>query len=426
MRRAVAAITACALLAGCSAARATSRPVTLDVVLADDWETAPVVREVIRSFERERDVRVQVQAAPFSQIPDLVRNAIDLGEPFDLAHWHAFAAGAAGIAEPLDDLWAAADLAPEAFLPGAVEDVTWHGTRYGLPLDVNALVLLVNERLLRAAELEPDDLAEVAGFLAAARTITELDEVEHAITLSASSWAAYGWIRAFGGHLLRVDEDGEVTFTFDDPRTVAAIEALGDLATGGVATPPFAPDLALDSVQALTTGTVAMHASGSWDLPVTRRARGSAVSDDIVVLPMPRGDGDSGTVLGGSSLFVPRGAEQRELAFEFALALTEADVGLRLAEEEGRLPARVALYDDPMFTASPDVAAFVEQLPKASVMPLIAFPELATAFSTALERVLKGQESAEDAMARLQTHAEDTSRDEHGRLHGHADAIESR
>jgi multiple sugar transport system substrate-binding protein len=407
VRRLVAAVAAGALLAGCSAAQATSRPVTLDVVMADDWETAPAVREVIREFERERGVRVQVQAAPFSQIPDLVRNAIDLGEPFDLAHWHAFAAGANGFAEPLDGLWADAGLTVDAFLPGAVDDVTWQGVRYGVPLDVNALVLLANGRALRAAGITAGDLADVDDFLEVARTIRDEESVDYAITLSSSSWAAYGWIRAFGGDLLRTDGDGEVTFTFDDPRTVEALHTLGELAMDELGTPPFAPDLALDSIQALTDGSVAMHASGSWDLPVTRRARGSEVGDDVVVLPMPRGDDDAGTVLGGSSLFVPLGAEQRELAFAFALALIEREPGLRLAEEEGRLPARVDLYDDPMFASSPDLADFVEQLPEASVMPLIAFPELATSFGAALERIMKGQETAADAMSELQDLAEE-------------------
>jgi multiple sugar transport system substrate-binding protein len=407
VRRVVAVALAGALLAGCTAAQANSRPVTLDVVMADDWESAPAVREVIRNFEREHDVRVQVQAAPFSQIPDLVRNAIDLGEPFDLAHWHAFAAGADGIAEPLDELWAEAGLEAASFLPGAVEDVTWQGVRYGLPLDVNALVLLVNDQVLRSAGYSADDLADVERFLEVGRAVRELGEVDHAITLTASSWSAYGWIRAHGGDLLSIDDEGAVTFTFDDPRTIAAIAALGTMASEDIGTPPFAPDLALEAVQALTAGSVAMHASGSWDLPVTRRARQSSTADDIVVLPLPRGTGDTGTVLGGSSLFVPIGAAQRDLAFAFGLALTETEVGLRLAAEEGRLPALVGLYEHDLFTSSPDVVAFVEELSEASVMPLIAFPELAMAFSASLERVLKGQESAPAAMRGLQDLAEE-------------------
>lgn len=407
MRRGVVALLLAALLAGCGAAQATSRPATLDVVMADDWASAPVVREVVRSFERDHDVRVQIQAAPFSQIPDLVRNAIDLGEPFDLAHWHAFAAAADGIAEPVDDLWDREGLRASAYLPGAVEDVTWGGRRYGVPLDVNALVLLVNRAVLEGAGFGADDLATVEGFEATAAALVAAGEVQHAMTLSASSWSAYGWIRAFGGALVEVGADGEPTFRFDDERTVAAIDMLGRFATDGTGTPPFAPDLALDSVHALIEGSVAMHASGSWDLPVKRGARVAEGSDDLVVLPLPRGGDAPGTVLGGSSLFVPRGASERDLAFAFALALTEREPGLRLAEEEGRLPARVELYDDPSFDRSPEMVAFVDALPDASVMPLIAFPELAGSFGAALERVLKGQQTAEDAMGELQRLAEE-------------------
>jgi multiple sugar transport system substrate-binding protein len=408
VRRFLALLLGGALLTSCgTGTAATTRP-TLDVVMADDWETAPVVRQVVRDFERDHEVRVQIQATPFSQIPDLVRNAIDLGDPFDLAHWHAFAAAADELAEPLDAQWDEAGLSADDFLPGAVDDVTWEGRRYGVPLDVNALVLLVNGDALAAAGLTADDLRDAEDFLEAARALQDSSEVEHAITVTASSWTAYGWIRAFGGQLLERGDDGAVTFTFDDPRTVAALDLLGSLATEGIGTPPFAPDLSLDAVEELTKGTVAMHASGSWDLPVTQRARESVVSD-VRVLPLPRGGGDTGTVLGGSSLFVPRGAEHPDLAFAFARALTAADVGVALAREEGRLPARLDAYGDASFRDDPGMAAFVDELPEADVMPLIAYPDLAAAFSGALERVLKGQQPAGEALAELQDLAERTA-----------------
>jgi multiple sugar transport system substrate-binding protein len=225
--------------------------------------------------------------------------------------------------------------------------------------------------------------------------------------VSASSWAAYGWIRAFGGDLMEVDDDGEVTFTFDDPRTVAALDTLQQLVRDGTAPPPFAPDLALDAIQAFTEGTTAMHTSGSWDLPVTRRAIDPAVEqEDVLVLPMPVGEGDTGTVLGGSSLFVPTGAAERELAFELMLALTEDEVALELAFTEGRLPAVAELYEHEAFQREPDLAAFVDELPRADVMPLIAYPQLEGAFGEALEAVLKQQQDAATAMAAVQRRAE--------------------
>lgn len=411
-----AALLAVGLLAGvlsaCAAAPQRGGPTTLSIVMADDWASAPIVRGVIEEFERtHEDVRVEVQSAPFSQIPDLVRNAADLGEPYDVAHWHAFAAAAADLAEPLDDLWAEAGLDPTRYLDGAVQDVTWDGdVRYGVPLDVNALVLLADATTLDAADLTDADLADTADFVEVSRQLVEDGGARHAITVSASSWTAYGWIRAFGGDLLVRGADGSVTFTFDDPRTIAALDALAQLVRDGSAPPPFAPDLALDAVQEFTQGTVAMHASGSWDLSVTERAIDPAVAaKEVLVLPLPRASdpgASTGTVLGGSSLFVPTGAAHRELAFELMLALTADDVALALAFEEGRLPAVAALYDDPRFSEDPRVAAFVEQLSDADVMPLIAYPELDVAFGEALEAVLKLQEDAATALGAVQRRAE--------------------
>lgn len=400
-------------LAACASAPQAAEETTLSVILADDWASTATVTEVVSQFERDHEgVRVRVQGAPFSQILDMTRTAAELDQPYDVAHFHAFAAGATGDAQAIGDLWDAHGLSADRYLDGAVQGVTWDGdVRYGVPLDVNAMVLLANERLLEAAAITPDDLADASRFLEVARSLADSDEVDHALTVSGSTWAAYGWVRAFGGDVLQRASDGTVTFTFDDPRTVSALDALGQLVEDGSAPPPFAPDLALDAVAAFASGATALHASGSWDLSVTSRSVDAELTeDDVAVLPLPRGrdeGADTGTVLGGSSLFIPTGSEQRELAFAFMLALTEPEVGLQFAFEEGRLPALVAAYDDPRFSADDRLAAFVEELADADVMPLLAYPGLDTGFAEAVELVLRGEDAAL-TLAELQARAERT------------------
>lgn len=405
------------LLAGCTLSSSATEPATLRVIMADDWASAPLVGDVVAAFEEEHPgVRVQVQGSPFSQIPELVDGAMELGQPYDLAHWHAFAAAAAGLAEPVDDLWAEAGLTAEEYLPGAVLDVTWDGARHGVPLDVNALVLMANRDLLAAAGVTSDDLARVEGFAGHVERLASLEGTDHAIAVTASSWAAYGWIVAGGGQLLEtdaggtpsLDDAGLPTFTFDHPRTVATVDTLVSLVASGAAPPPLAPDLSMDAISSFADGRSALHASGSWDLPIARRASQAEITEeDVLVLPLPQLDpGSPRTVLGGSSLFIPEGAAERELAFELALALTELEVGVDLAAEEGRLPARTAAYDDPLFDTSPDLAAFVAQLEHAEVMPLIAYPEVAVAFRDGLDAALGGRASAAEAMAGVQEAAE--------------------
>lgn len=396
-------------VSGCSAVAAGQSPTVLRVVLADDWASAPVVSDVISDFEAEHPgVTVAVQAAPFSQVPEVVGGGIDLGEPHDLAHWHAFAAAAADLAEPLDDLWDAAGLQDDEFLPGAVSGVTWGEQRYGVPLDTNALVLMVNDQLLHENLDHEPSLATIEGFRDAVDGLS-LGDDGYALAVSSSSWVAYGWIVAHGGSLVSVDGSGAPTFTFDDPATLDALELLTALVREEHAPRPFAPDLAGETVQAFSSGTNVMHTSGSWDLPRTWRTSATSIaSTDVSVRPLPQTDPDRPrTVLGGSSLFVPEGAEHRDLAFELMLRLTADEVALRLVAEEGRLPVRTRVLADEVFTTSPDLAAFVQQLDHAEVMELIAFPEVAAAFREGLEAVLSERRSAEDAMGEVQRYADD-------------------
>lgn len=410
MRRLSALVVAAALV-GCASLPAAPEPVVLRVLLADDWASAPVVGEVADEFERQHGhVRVQIQPSPFSQIPEVVASGIELEQPHDVAHWHAFAAAAAGIAEPLDDLWDEAGLDAADYLPGALEDVSWpEDERYGVPLDVNALVLMANGDHLRQAGLRPEDLGDLDRFSEVAGRLRDRSDAEAALSVSASSWSAYGWIVANDGELVRVDERGEPTFRFEDPRTIEVLELMVDLVQDGHAPSPYTQDVSLDAVASFATGRIALHASGSWDLPTTRRAlQADYEIDDILILPLPQATATPPrTVLGGSSLFVPVDSPNRELAFEFMLALTEDDVALRLAREEGRLPARQRVLEHELFSSSPDLAAFVDQLEHAEVMPLIAYPEVATYFRDSLEDILTQRRSPEEAMRRVQAFADD-------------------
>ncbi|MFP4311994.1 MAG: ABC transporter substrate-binding protein [Nitriliruptoraceae bacterium] len=413
-----AAVLACALLTGCAAGAQEPGATTLRVVLADDWAGAPVITEAIESFEQQwPGTRVQVDGVPFSQVPEAVTAAAELGEPYDLAHWHAFAAAAAGLAAPVDERWDAAGIAPEQLLPGAVVDVTWDSRRYGLPLDVNALVLLANGDRLREAGLAPAELRTLDGFATAAPALADLPSTDHALVVTASSWSAYGWILARGGQVLELapdgtaalDEAGLPTFTFQHPGTIAALEQLVALVTSGAAPPPLAPDLATSAVGSFADGRAALLASGSWDLPGTGRAASSATDPavEVLVLPLPQLDPDQPrTVLGGSSLFLPVDARNPELAFELARHLTSREVGVALVAAEGRLPARRDAYTHPDLPDTPKFRAVIAELEHAWVMPLIAYPEVATAFRDGLEAVLSLRSSPREAMAEVQRVAE--------------------
>jgi ABC-type glycerol-3-phosphate transport system substrate-binding protein len=143
-----------------------------------------------------------------------------------------------------------------------------------------------------------------------------------------------------------------------------------------------------------------MHASGSWDLTkIVKDVPGGRFG----VALMPRGltGTTSGTVMGGSSLWIPVGSKHRELAFEFMTLLTSDRYALRLAKEEGRLPVRPRLFSDSYFQSA-ELRVFVEQLATAHPPLLGALHEPSQAFEQALSQVLREQANPATALQAAQ------------------------
>jgi len=113
----------------------TTAPITLHVWLAADYIDTQPVRDLIRDFEQAYpNITVEPKSGIlWEKMTGEVELAVSQGNPPDVAHGHAFAVGAQGLAEPLDDLWQAWNSENE-FIPGAVEDVLWKGHYYGVPV----------------------------------------------------------------------------------------------------------------------------------------------------------------------------------------------------------------------------------------------------------------------------------------------------
>lgn len=399
--RGLAGVLACAaVVTGCADVPERPEARTLTVFLADDWAGTRPVTDAVRDFEAQHEgVRIRLQGLPFAQIVEAVRSTTDSGDTVDVAQWHPFAAAAQGLAQPIDDLWEGR-LSDDEYVPGAVEDVEWRGRRYGVPLDTNALVLIRNDTALSEAGVDLASLDTWEGLRAAAEAVARGDR--SAIALSNSSWRTYGWIRANGGDLFELEPDGSVRFTLDDPKVVEALDFLARLVTDGLAVGPSALQQSADAFALFQAGAAGLHASGTWDVA---SLEAQAPDWEYSVQLLPQASPDAGTVVGGSSLFVPVGSPNRELAFEFMLHLTSDRYALEMARSEGRVPARRRVLEDPFFD-SPVYRTVVEALPTASQMRLIAFPEAADAFSTAVFDILAGRMPADEAMAEAQRRAE--------------------
>ncbi len=379
-------------------------PTTLRVMLTDDWATPPVL-DAVRDFEGSHPrVRIVVDKAPIKGMLDAVRGS---ASPPDVVQAHAFAAAARGLAQPLDDLWEK-HLKPEEFFPGALDDVTFAGRRYGVPLDTNALVLLYNADHFRAADVPlPRGPMSFPELEAVARALTKPDGTQTALALGTSTWQTFGWVGANGGEYVGIGPDARPEFKFDSPEVVGAIGFLAGLVDQGLALPPRAANTHSSDVFALfESGATSMYTSGFWDIAKLRKSKPHV---DFRATSMPTGLSGTtqGSAMGGSSLFVPKGSNQRKLAFEFMTHLISDRYALRLAREQGRLPVRQHVYKDPYFE-DPVLRVVVDQLRTAHPERVDSFPEAGRLLATAIDRVLRERTDPAATLAAAQAEARKT------------------
>jgi multiple sugar transport system substrate-binding protein len=389
----------------CGSDAATERRV-LTVMMADDWYSVDAVTQAVQDFEADHpDVRVSMRGLPFGNIEEAIVNDLAGPREVDVAQFHAFAAAARGYAVDITDRFGTA-YPDGTLLPGAIEDVTWKDRIYGVPLDVNALVLLVNRTALESLGFTVHDLATFEGMMEVAEATRDLPDLKFT-AIASSSWASYGWIRANGGEVIEIGAD-EVAVTLDTPEVVEALDFLQQLTAGSdddsLAFKPLYNDLSVDGFAVFRDGQTVLYPTGTWDA-ATLAANPPEWEWTTVPLPSgPRGDTPGATTLGGSSLYIPEGADDVDLAFEFMVHLTSPEYTLRYAKEQGRLPPQVAVLEDPFFD-DPVYATVVDVLPHASAMRLIASPSATDVFSNALAEILNDRVGAAEMMAEAQVEA---------------------
>lgn len=370
-----------------------AKPTTLTVWLAADYAGEPMFKDLNAEFEAAYPgVKVKLLGVPWPDVPTKVKTAIIGGKPPDVAHYHPFGLGAQGFAEPLDDLWQEWGRAKD-FLPGAMQDVSWRGHTYGMPLDINCTILIYNKDLFAKyglAEPGPNyDYARWQKDLAALTTAGN-----YGIGLATGGWHTYAFVLANGGELLK-EEAGKIHATFTDPRTVEAVRFLTALGTKhhyGPTPTTKAKDYE-DATTLFTVGKVGMIYTGPWDFETIKK---NAPGLNFGVTRFPAGfDGvRRGSVQGGGGLFVPKNAANRELAFEWMKWAVSDRYAKRLYKELGRFPVRTALYSDPAFQQDPHIKTFTEALPHARPFRLEAYPQAQVAFEDAVKAAFYGADPA--------------------------------
>jgi len=323
------------------------------------------------------------------------------------------------------DLKPFADADPEMNLddifPAMLGLGTFDNQIHMLPSALDVVTMYYNKDLFTKAGAQlPTDTWTWDDFVANTKKITEMEKDENGNPmywgLSNGTWnwwaTYYPWIVGYGGKIL---ENGKSTWS--DPKTIEGVKAYTDLWVTDKVAQPLGLDVGGDAFR-LGRAAVWTHIPGSRT--GVRTDVGDKFAWDVQLMPtLP--DGKHRTGMGAWGLSAYNGSKIRDLAYEYTKLLVSPEIQMTMAKKEMGTPLVKSVASDPSWkeglpTPPENLDAFIKGAEDA-ILPVMDYPadcgsfyagELNTSITTALEGILRGEKSVEDAMAEIDATTQDS------------------
>lgn len=338
---AIAATAAAALLlTGCfGGAPSSSDEGTLRYLVEQPEDPAAVkaLQAHIDEWSEESGIEVKVEAMPFDTMRTVLQTQLRSGDGPDVFNWGS-GPGFGGVLAEAGLLYDLTDAYEEYDWPiydFAKERVTFDGTLYGIPGEMETIGLFYNKDLFEEHGIDvPESLADLEAASA------ELAEAG-IVPIAASDQE--GWQ---GGHLLsmalssRVGSEGMDALvggetSWDSPDVVAALTLWQDYLDQGYL-PEFPTSLSYDGANALFySGEAAMVPTGSWLIAEIE----DNVDFEVGYIPFPAQDGP-GIFAGGlgSGPMISANSTQTDAALELVNFLASPEHGQWTVENLNVIP----------------------------------------------------------------------------------------
>ncbi len=326
-----------------------------------------------------------ITAAAGGQLPDVVRSDI-IWVP-ELANL--------GVLDSLDtDMPGFQDLASSTY-DGALGTAKWGGHYYGLPLDTNTLVQLVNPAVLQQAGLQPattmDQFKSNADALKAKGLLGYADS-------DLKGWNLLPFIWSFGGDI--VSPDGTKASGYvNSPQTVQAVQFVYDLYKAGELSNYITQSGKTSDNDDFGTAKVGTIFGGPWMWPIFQ----SSYPDlKFQAAQIPSGKGGSVSVVGGEDVVVMADSPQKDADYAFVKYLLSDDAQLAMAKI-GQMSVLKSLGDQEAQVNS-YYAPFIQQLATAKPRPATpAWNDMDGAMEARLQQAFLGDGNIQAAMDDLAT-----------------------
>ncbi len=291
------------------------------------------------------DLREDFQTASLAgQAPELLWTVNDHAGPFTQA----------GLIQPVQDFYNEDEF---------IEPLEIGGDYWGVPITSgNHLMLMYNKSLVDEAPETTDEMIEMSQ-----QVMDEHDGVYGFTYDSVEPFWLVPWLGGFGGEVFA--EDG-VTPTLDTPEMVDTLQFLWDLEYEYEIVPE---NVDYDTMEALfSNGEAAFAVLGDWAIGQMRDALG----DDLGIAPLPivseTGERPAPYTSGQYFMIAEHvEGEQLEIILDFIEFVTAEEQQRYITEQTGRLPARLAVQEDPVVTDDELLQASAEQMELGVPMPSV-------------------------------------------------------
>ncbi len=344
-----------------------------------------------RYMEENENVTINVVQKDTEELREDFQTAAIAGAAPELL-WtvndHAGPLTAAGIIQPIDDLYEVDDF---------IEPVVMGGDIYGMPVSSgNHLMLLFNRAMVDEAPADTDEMIEIA------QEHTSGDTYGLVYNMTEPFWLV-PWLGGFDGSVFA--EDG-VTPTLETPEMEATLQFLYDLTHEYGITPVEADYGTLDTL--FKEGNAAMIVNGDWSLGEYQAELG----DDLGIAPLPTVSqtGMNPAPYTSGKYFMMADdvdGELREVIGDFMNWAASHENQLDMADQLTRLPGRISALEHEQITSDPVLAGSAEAM--ANGVPQPAARQMRANWDAMLpsqNAVLAGNVTPGEAAAEMQRVAE--------------------
>lgn len=253
---------------------------------------------------------------------------------------------------------------------GVADFTSTDGGQYGLPRDLNTVVLYYNKAMFDAAKLPyPDDTWDWAKLVEVGKQLT----IDSDANGTPDQWGLYTetsdmenyWLSLVwqnGGDVMA--PDGKTTVV-DSPQAAGGIQFLQDLIYKDQILAD--PSVFAETGDAFEQGLAAMEINGSWLVPTH-----TAAGIDFGIAPLPSGPAGRFTSVNPTGAVVYKGTKSPDAAWRFVKYLASPEAQVKLMELKASIPVSKEVLSGAYSTSFDGAKVLADSLAYARLKPSFA------------------------------------------------------